>query len=55
VDDAFFIGAEFMALVFMTGAFLLFGVPLWVLLASVLLFVGTSRLPAGETAAPPPV
>jgi hypothetical protein len=87
VDDAFFIGAEFMALVFMAAAgalilsrrvlpvwlgwlalvialgllvvpigwaFLLFGVPLWVLLASVMLFLGASRVPAGETAVPPP-
>jgi hypothetical protein len=85
LDDAFFIGAEFMALVFMSGAaavilatralpvwlgwlavviaigllivpigwaFLLFGVPLWVLLASVLLFLRTSALP-GETPARP--
>jgi hypothetical protein len=86
VDDAFFIGAEFMALVFMAAAaalilttralpvwlgwlavviavgllvipigwaFLLFGVPLWVLLASVALFLGASARPAGDVAAPP--
>jgi hypothetical protein len=85
LDDAFFIGAEFMALVLMSGAaaailatralpmwlgwlavviavgllivpigwaFLLFGVPLWVLLASVLLFMRGSTLP-GEAGAPP--
>jgi hypothetical protein len=85
IDDAFFIGAEFMALVFMLAAgaliltkralpvwlgwlallialgllvipigwaFLLFGVPLWVLLASALLFMRTSALP-GETPARP--
>jgi hypothetical protein len=78
MDDAFFIGAEFMAFVFMSAAgaliltkralpvwlgwlalvialgllifpigwaFLLFGVPLWVLLASVLLFLRTTALP----------
>jgi hypothetical protein len=87
IDDAFFIGAEFMAVVFMAAAaatilttralpvwlgwlalvialgllvvpigwaFLLFGVPLWVLLASVMLFVRASRMPAGVTATPPP-
>jgi hypothetical protein len=86
VDDAFFIGAEFMALVFMAAAgalilssralpvwlgwlalvialgllvvpigwaFLLFGVPLWVLLASVMLFLRASR-PAVDVAMPPP-
>jgi hypothetical protein len=85
IDDAFFIGAEFMAFVFMAAAgaliltrralpvwlgwlallialgllivpigwvFLLFGVPLWVLLASVLLFMRASALP-GETPARP--
>jgi hypothetical protein len=85
IDDAFFVGAEFMALVFMLAAgaliltkralpvwlgwlallialgllvipigwaFLLFGVPLWVLLASALLFMRTSALP-GETPARP--
>jgi hypothetical protein len=85
VDDAFFVGAEFMALVFMAAAgavvvttralpvwlgwlalviavgllvvpvawvFLLVGVPLWVLLASVLLFMRASALP-GETPARP--
>jgi hypothetical protein len=85
VDDAFFIGAEFMAFVFMAAAgvliltrralpvwlgwlavliavgllifpigwaFLLFGVPLWVLLASVILFLRSSALPAAETAPP---
>jgi hypothetical protein len=35
-------------------AFLLFGVPLWVLLASVILFLRASRVPADVTAAPPP-
>lgn len=78
VDDAFFIGAEFMAFVFMAAAgalilirralpvwlgwlalvlalgllvvpigwaFLLFGVPLWVLLASVVLFLRGSDVP----------
>lgn len=87
IDDAFFIGAEFMAVVFMAAAaatilttralpvwlgwlalvialgllvvpigwaFLLFGVPLWVLLASVILFLRASRPPAGDTAMPPP-
>ena len=87
LDDAFFLGAEFMALVFMAAAgalilstralpvwlgwlalvialgllvvpigwaFLLFGVPLWVLLASVVLFLRASRPPAAETAMPPP-
>jgi hypothetical protein len=82
MDDAFFVGAEFMALVFMAAAgtviltrrrlpvwlgwlayliavgllvfpiswaFLIFGVPLWVLLASVTLF-----MQAGPPAAPPP-
>jgi hypothetical protein len=81
VDDAFFVGAEFMALVFMAAAgtvilarrvlpawlgwlalvialgllvvpigwaFLLFGVPLWVLVASVLLFASAAR-PVGGT------
>jgi hypothetical protein len=81
VDDAFFIGAEFMAFVFMAAAgaviltrralpmwlgwlavlialgllvfwigwaFLLFGVPLWVLLASVILFLRSSGPPAGD-------
>jgi hypothetical protein len=85
VDDAFFIGAEFMAFVFMAAAgvlsltrralpvwlgwlavlialgllvfpigwaFLLFGVPLWVLLTSVILFLRSSGLPAAETAPP---
>lgn len=83
VDTAFFVGAEFMALVFMAAAgaviltrralpvwlgwlallialglvifpigwaFLLFGVPLWVLLASVILFLRASGTPA----TPPP-
>jgi hypothetical protein len=87
VDDAFFIGAEFMAVVFMAAsgaviltsrvlpvwlgwlalvialgllvvpigwAFLLFGVPLWVLLASVILFLRSSGLPATATATAPP-
>jgi hypothetical protein len=86
VDDAFFIGAEFMALVFMAAAgavvlttralpvwlgwlalvialgllvvpigwaFLLFGVPLWVLLASIVLFVRPAGVAAGESAVPP--
>jgi hypothetical protein len=86
VDDAFFIGAEFMALVFMTAAaaviltrrplpvwlgwlalvialgllivpigwaFLLFGVPLWVLLASVFLFLRGPDVAAGAAAVPP--
>jgi hypothetical protein len=85
VDDAFFIGAQFMAFVFMGAAaavilvtralpvwlgwlavlialgllilpigwaFLLFGLPLWVLLASVLLFLRTTARP-GETPARP--
>jgi hypothetical protein len=85
VDAAFFVGAEFMALVFLAAAgaviltrralpvwlgwlallvalgllvfpigwiFLLVGVPLWVLLASVMLFLRTSAPPAG--AVPPP-
>lgn len=85
-DTAFFVGAEFMAFVFMTAAgavilttrampvwlgwlgllvalgllvfpigwaFLLFGVPLWVLLASVILFARASN-PAGQTTTPPP-
>ena len=80
-EDAFIIGAEFMALVFMIAAgvvilrtrvlpvwlgalalvialgllivpvgwaFLLFGVPLWVLIASVLLYLRGTRQPAGE-------
>jgi hypothetical protein len=90
VDDAFFIGAEFMAFVFMSAtgvlilmrralpvwlgwlallialgllvfpigwAFLLFGVPLWVLLASVTLFLRASALPGeppARAATPPP-
>jgi hypothetical protein len=82
VDDAFFVGAEFMALVLMAAAalivlrtrvfpawmgwlalliavgllvvpvgwaFLLFGLPLWVLLASVLLF---TRAPTGARTVP---
>jgi hypothetical protein len=86
VDDAFFIGAEFMALVFMAAAgavvlttralpvwlgwlalvialgllvvpigwaFLLFGVPLWVLLASIVLFVRPAGVAAGESPVPP--
>jgi hypothetical protein len=86
VDDAFFIGAEFMALVFMSAAgalilmrralpawlgwlalvialgllivpigwaFLLFGVPLWVLLASVTLFMRGPETPTGAAAVPP--
>jgi hypothetical protein len=85
LDTAFFIGAEFMAVVFLAAAgtviltsralpvwlgwlallialgllivpigwaFLLFGVPLWVLLASVLLFMRASALP-GEAPARP--
>ena len=84
MDDAFFLGAEFMALVFMLASallvlrtlvlpawmgwlaiaiaigllivpigwvFLLFGLPLWVLLASVLLFVRASGEPARTAAA----
>jgi hypothetical protein len=86
VDDAFFIGAEFMALVFMAAAgavilwrralpvwlgwlallialgllvvpigwaFLLFGVPLWVLLASVILFLRASGAQVAEAPEPP--
>jgi len=85
LDTAFFIGAEFMAVVFLAAAgtviltsralpvwlgwlallialgllivpigwaFLLFGVPLWVLLASVLLFMRATALP-GEAPARP--
>jgi hypothetical protein len=85
VDDAFFIGAEFMALVFMAAAgavvlttralpvwlgwlalviaigllivpigwaFLLFGVPLWVLLASIMLFMRPAGVAAGESPLP---
>jgi hypothetical protein len=86
LDDAFFIGAEFMALVFMAAAgavilitralpvwlgwlallialgllivpigwaFLLFGVPLWVLLASVTLYLRGPEAPAAAAAVPP--
>jgi hypothetical protein len=85
LDDAFFIGAEFMALVFMAAAgavvlttralpvwlgwlalviaigllivpigwaFLLFGVPLWVLLASIMLFMRPAGVAAGESPLP---
>jgi hypothetical protein len=86
IDDAFFIGAEFMGVVFMAAsgatilatralpvwlgwlalvialgllvvpigwAFLLFGVPLWVLLASIVLFMRPAGVAAGESALPP--
>jgi hypothetical protein len=87
LDDAFFIGAEFMALVFMAAAgavilitralpvwlgwlaflialgllivpigwaFLLFGVPLWVLLASVMLFLRGGEPTTAAAPVPPP-
>ena len=86
IDDAFFIGAEFMGVVFMAAAaatilttralpgwlgwlalviavgllivpigwaFLLFGLPLWVLLASIVLFMRPAGVAAGESALPP--
>jgi hypothetical protein len=88
MDNAFFVGAQMLALVFMAASalvvlrtralpawmgwlaalvglgllifpigwlFLLFGLPLWVLLASVLLFLRAGEQPAGAPAAPPTV